>query len=556
MASTDGLTRKEFVTSLIIAAATVAIPAMAEGQTPPSAPALTTEDLKVFEKVAAIEFTEEERKGILETVTQARGSFIGLHRAAIDFTTEPSTVFTPLNGGSIPGSKVKVNVKASAVKLAGLSDVDIAYLSVAELGRLIREKKLTSTRLTQIYVDRLKQFGDTLLCVVTLMEASALQEAAAADAEIAAGHYRGPLHGIPYGIKDLFATKNAPTTWGANNFEGRMIDFDATVVKKLRAAGAVLVAKLSMGALAQGDVWFRGTTKNPWNPKQGSSGSSAGSAASTAAGLVAFAIGTETLGSIVSPSQRCRVFGLRPTYGRVSRYGGMALSYTMDKAGAICRYPEDTALVLAAICGSDPDDPSAVDRPFLYDGKVDFHKLKIGVLVNANASVVMDPFLKKLADFGATLAPVSFTAPPPALFEILEVEASSAFDAFTRGEEVRKLKNSSWPETFRAARFVTAVDYVQAQRARSVLMKEFEHEFGDCDMFVTEGGGYTLGATNLTGHPQLVIPQKSDGGTSVAKCLVGRHYDEARMIAVASKCIGLDYHTSRPALTGGEGIKP
>lgn len=546
----DGLTRKEFVSTLFVTAAMAAAPGRVAAQTDDAA--LSLDDLRAFEKVAGIEFTDGERRQILRTVVQGRASLIALREPPIEFTTEPSTIFTPLGGGSLPRSKVSARVGARRVNRKVLSNEDVAFLSVAELGRMIREGTISPIELTQLYIERLKKYGEKLLCVVTLMEASAIRAAEEAETEIKRGHYRGPLHGIPYGIKDLFASKEAPTTWGANNFEGRRIDFDATVVKKLRDAGAILVAKLSMGALAQGDVWFRGTTKNPWNPKQGSSGSSAGSACATAAGLVAFALGTETLGSIISPSTRCRVFGLRPTYGRISRFGGMALSYTMDKVGIICRYPSDIALVLASVCGSDPDDASAVDRPFAYPARVDFRKLKVGVLVRPSAAsnpVTMDPFLQRIADLGAELRPVSFSPPPAGLYEILDVESGSAFDAFTRGEEVRRLRNSTWPETFRAARYVTAIDYIQAQRARTLLMHKFEAEFGDLDMFVTIGGGSTLATTNLTGHPQLAIPQGEDAqGNSAARTLVGRLYDESRLIAVASRCNAIDYHLTRPDL--------
>jgi Asp-tRNA(Asn)/Glu-tRNA(Gln) amidotransferase A subunit family amidase len=268
---------------------------------------------------------------------------------------------------------------------------------------------------------------------------------------------------------------------------------------------------------------------------------------------VAFALGTETLGSIVSPSTRCRVYGLRPTYGRVSRYGGMALSYSMDKVGAICRYPEDTALVLAAICGADKNDPSAVDRDFSYPPHLDMSKIKIGVLVpkaSVAAALKPDPFVDHLRSQGAEVMPVAFSDLPGALYQILNVESGSAFDAFTRDGEARKLKDSEWPLTFRASRFVSAVDYIQAQRARTLLMKQFDSEFGDLDFVVANGGGYILAHTNFTGHPQIVIPQAPDAqGVFAVKTIVGRVYDEARLIALAARCPGLDYHKTRPDLT-------
>ncbi len=553
MASADGLTRKEFVRSLLVASACAALPSVADASVALPPAAISIDDLRAYEKIAGIEFTDEERKSVLEDIRSARKSFDVVREPPIGFTTEPRYIFTPIGGGSRQHSKVSARVTAQAPSRSKLSDEDIAFLSVAELGELIRTGQISSVELTKLYLARLKKYGDGLLCVVNLMEDSALRHAEKADEELKSGHSRGPLHGIPCGVKDLFATKDAPTTWGANNFEGRQIDLDATVIEKLRAAGAIVVAKLSMGALAQGDVWFKGTTKNPWNRKQGSSGSSAGSASATAAGLVAFAVGTETLGSIVSPSIRCRLYGLRPTYGRISRYGGMALSYSMDKVGPICRYPQDTALVLAALCGSDRNDPSAVDRDFVYPPHLDFKKLKIGVLVPKSASdtaaAKSDPFLDHLRSKGAHVSPISFSPIPDALYQLLDVEAGSAFDAFTRSGEVRNLKESAWPETFRASRFVTAIDYIQAQRARSIAMNRFEDEFGDFDFVVTSRSGYILAHTNFTGHPQIVIPQGDDGkGNSDARTIVGRLYDEARLIALAAECPGLDYHRTRPTL--------
>lgn len=535
----EGLSRKEFVSGLLLAAASAALPAGLPDVSAQEASEITLDDLKSVEKIAGIQFTDEERKRVLGDVRAARAGYEAVRKQPIDFTTEPSTVFTPLGGGSWPGSEVKVDASAHrGLKRSRLSDEDVAFLSLSELSFLVRTRQVSPVELTRLYLGRLHRYGEPLLSVVTVTEQLALDQAKRAEEEIAAGRYRGPLHGIPYGIKDLFATKGIPTTWGADPYSNQVLDFDAAVVERLESAGAVLVAKLSMGALAMGDVWFRGTTKNPWNMKQGSSGSSAGSAASTAAGLVGFAIGTETLGSIVSPSIRCRVTGLRPTYGRVSRYGGMALSYTMDKAGPICRRAEDTALVLAAICGSDNRDPSAVDRPFHYPQKIDLRKLKVGYLVpdasKGSAAMEADPAAKILRDLGMQMRPVSFSPVPNGVLNILDVESGSAFDAFTRGEAIHELKNSTWPETFRFARYVPAVEYLQAQRARTLLMHRFEEEFGDLDMFLANGAGYTLTHTNLTGHPQIVVPWGDDGnGNSRAKTLTGRLYREDLLVGVA-----------------------
>ena len=542
-----GPSRKELLSTLLATGTALALPATVRAMAATEGP-ITLDDLRAAAKVAGVSFTEAELKAILESVRQARASGDALRGEGLPNDLEAATRFVPLGGGSKPG---RVSAKAGGVRLSrkGLSEEDLAFSSVAELGHLLRTKQIRSRELTELYLARLKKHGPKLQCVVNLTEARALREADAADAEIEAGRHRGPLHGVPYGVKDLFAAKEAPTTWGAGPYKDQVLDFDATVVSKLREAGAVLVAKLTCGALAMDDKWFGGQTKNPWNPTQGSSGSSAGSASATAAGLVAFGIGTETLGSIVSPSIRCRVTGLRPTYGRASRFGGMVLAQTMDKVGPICRTAEDDALVLAAIAGSDPRDPSAVDRPFLYPQKLDYRKLKVGVLVAPNrrsAPAPENPVTKLLKEKGAHLLPIAFSAMPNGTADLLEAESAAFFDGLTRHPaEIAELKNSLWPDIFRAARFMSAVDYLNAQRARTRLMRTFEEEFGDFDFFVAAGGGYTLVHTNLTGHPQIVIPQTD--GTSVS--LVGRLYREDVLCTVAwemQKLIGA--HRLRPKL--------
>lgn len=554
------LSRKDVLKSLLLAGAASAAPlSLGQGAAKADSAEITLDDLKSFEKVAGISFTDTERKEILASVVGSRRGFEAVRKLPIDYTTEPRTVFTPFGGGSEERPKVEARPgRVQGLDLKKMSDEDIAYLSVRELGSLVKSRRLSPVRLTEIYLARLKQYGDKLLCVVTLTEERARKAALLAEQEINAGHYRGPLHGIPYGIKDLFAVKGYPTTWGANTFEHQSFDYDATVVQKLDAAGGILLAKLSMGALALGDVWFRGTTKNPFNPSQGSSGSSAGSAASTAAGLVAFAIGTETLGSVVSPSTRCRVTGLRPTYGRTSRHGGMALSYTMDKVGVICRQAEDTALVLAQICGADPLDPSAVSKSFVWPGTIDPKKLKVAYTVGPNADlkdrsgIDKDPALQALHKLGVTLQPVRFTPVPNGLLNILNVESSSAFDAFTLGEQIRELTNSPWPQTFRAARYVPAAEYLQMQRARSMAMEQFEREMGDFDAVLSQGtSGQLLITTNLTGTPQIAIPWGADASNnSISRVLTGRNYQEAKLVAIAKLVQdSADFHHLRPDLT-------
>jgi Asp-tRNA(Asn)/Glu-tRNA(Gln) amidotransferase A subunit family amidase len=561
-----GLTRKEFLhTGALTVAGTLAagLPLgalaaepVASPQAPPiPAPdttGITVEDLAASNKLSGVNLTAEERKSVLEDVQNFRHAYDSLRKQPITNAVSPSLLFTPLNGGSTANPKIKV--KTSAVKLpprTSLTDEDLAFLSVRELGHLLRAKQVTSVELTKLYLGRLQKHGDQLLCLITLTDDLALKQAAQADEELAHGHNRGPLHGIPYGIKDLFAAKGYPTTWGANTFEHQSFDYDSAVVEKLREAGAILCAKLSMGALAQDDVWFKGRTHNPWNPKEGSSGSSAGSACAMASGLVAFTIGTETLGSIVSPSVQCRVTGLRPTFGRVSRFGAMELSWTMDKAGPICRDVEDTALVLAAICGHDPRDPSSVSRPLTYAPRKDLKGLKIGVLEGRGASATPDPLLARLEKLGATVKLISFAPVPNGIENILDVDCGSAFDEFTRSGLVRELKESAWPETFRASRFVTAVEYLQAQRARTLLLHHLEEQFSDLDAYVGHDGAWqTLVHTNFTGHPQLVIPQAPDAeNRSHSVSIVGRLYEEGTILAIGRLLQEQDdFHRRRPKL--------
>ena len=331
----------------------------------------TLEDVKGAEKLSGITLTDVQRKDVLQALAGSRSGLDSIRKAGIDNTVPPAFNFVP--HGKKPKAGYKNDVKPSAPKAftKPSKPEDIAFLTVAELGVLIRTHQIKPSELTEIFLNRLKQYGPKLNNIITLTEDAARAQALIADEEIKNGKYRGPLHGIPFGAKDLFAYKGYPTTWGAEPYKNQVLNYNAAVIDKLLAAGAILVAKTSLGALAYGDVWFGGLTLNPWNPKQGSSGSSAGSAAGTAAGLFAFSIGTETLGSIVSPSTRCRVTGLRPTFGRVSRAGAMALSWTMDKVGPICKTAEDCALVFSAIHGADPRDPMSVDYPFSYRSSID-----------------------------------------------------------------------------------------------------------------------------------------------------------------------------------------
>jgi Asp-tRNA(Asn)/Glu-tRNA(Gln) amidotransferase A subunit family amidase len=440
------------------------------------------------------------------------------------------------------------------------SDTELAFLPVTDLADLVRRRKVTATELTRLYLSRLKQYDPTLLCVVNLTEERALRQAAAADAEIAAGKYRGPLHGIPWGAKDLLAVPGYPTTWGSPLFRNQVIDTTATVVERLDAAGAILVAKLTLGEFAQGDVWFGGTTKNPWKTDQGSSGSSAGPGSATAAGLVGFSIGTETLGSIVSPSTRNGVTGLRPTFGRVSRSGAMALSWSMDKIGPMCRSVADCALVLDAIHGPDGRDPTALAAPFSWDPARALSTIRIGYLKEAfeqerPLKAIDNTALEALRGMGVSPVVVEMPTgiPTGALRIILTAEASAAFDEITRDnrdDQMVQQTASAWPNSFRAARFIPAVEYINANRARTLLMERMERVFDQVDVFMTPSfGGNVLLTTNLTGHPAVTVPSGfRDDGTPVSISFIGKLWGEAELCRVASAWQeATGWHKRRPA---------
>ena len=460
----------------------------------------------------------------------------------------PSLTFSPLPEGFI------VETTRRPLRLGPLPAVrrpadleQAAFWSLRELAELIRTKQVSSVELTTMYLARLKQYDPKLHCVITLTEELAMRQARRADDEIAAGRYRGPLHGIPYGLKDLFAVRGYRTTWGSVPYQGQMIDENATVVQRLEQAGAVLVAKTTLGELAMDDVWFGGQTRNPWKLSQGSSGSSAGSASATAAGLVGFAVGTETWGSIVSPSDRCGATGLRPTFGRVSRAGAMALSWSMDKVGPICRSVEDCALVLDAIYGPDGKDRSVVPAAFNYNAGVDFHHLRFGFIASAFDSLKehkqqCDSVLTVLRSLGADLFPVELPRRYPVndLAIILNAEAGAAFDELTRSGRddrmVRQFKDS-WPNVFRLSRFIPAVEYLQANRIRTLLIRDMQELMSQVDVYVVppfEGDNLLL--TNLTGHPCVVVPAGfAPDGTPTSITFVGRLFDEGTILAVARR---------------------
>ncbi|HEX7844411.1 MAG TPA: amidase [Chitinophagaceae bacterium] len=423
---------------------------------------------------------------------------------------------------------------------------DLAFYSLPELASLIINRKISSVNLTKFFIERLKKWGDTLQCVITLTEDIAMKEAKQADAELAKGIYRGPLHGIPYGLKDLFAVKGAKTTWGSTPYKDQVINEDAYVYQKLRKAGAVLCAKLSLGALAFDNRWFGGATKNPWNLNQGSSGSSAGSASATSAGLLPFAIGTETWGSIVSPSTRCGVTGLRPTFGTVSRTGAMVLSWSLDKIGPICRSAEDAAIVYSAIHGTDEKDPSAIKHTFAYTGKTDFKKLRIAYAENYFRRLDSNAAERKVLDvyrsLGANLQAVTFPDSTIYPFDIMNVvlgaEAAAAFDELTRTDRddlIERQDKNFWPNIFRAGRSIPAAEYINANRYRSKLCKDLGNFMKQYDVVIVPSfGGNQLAMTNLTGHPVVCMPIGFNrNGTPLSITLIGNLYDEATILSAA-----------------------
>jgi Asp-tRNA(Asn)/Glu-tRNA(Gln) amidotransferase A subunit family amidase len=525
---------------------------------------ITKAMIQEAEKIAGLEFTDAERDLMLDGVNEYLEAYEKLRTISIDNSVPPAIQFKPV----LPGmsfQKEKKPIKISKIELPTVPSnrEDLAFLPVTHLSQLIKKRKISSMQLTKMYLERLKRYDPQLQCVITFTEELALKQAQQADKEVASGKYRGPLHGIPWGAKDLLATQGYKTTWGAMTHKDQMLHYSATVVERLEHAGAVLIAKLTMGALAWGDVWFGGTTKNPWNTEQGSSGSSAGPASATAAGLVGFSIGTETYGSIVSPSTRCSVTGLRPTFGRVSRYGAMALSWSMDKIGPICRTVEDCALVFDAINGPDGRDLTVVDLPFNWSANRDVKKLRVGYFKSAfeaerenkQAKANDDAVLETLHSLGIDLIPVELPDYPiSAMRFILNAEAAAAFDELTRTNRddllVRQIKNA-WPNVFRQARMIPAVEYIQANRLRTMVMEAMAKTMSEVDVFVTPSyGGDVLLLTNLTGHPAVVVPNGfSDKGTPTSISFIGNLYGEAEALLVAKAFQeATDFHLKYPVL--------
>ena len=541
--------------------------------------------------IADVPIPDEDREMMLRNLQDAAKGYDDIYNLHMANGLQPAMVFDPLVTPDVKFEKTKRPMQMSpALPGRGVpTNVEsVAFNSVRELAELVRTRKVSSTALTEMYLERLRRYNPLLLFVITLTEDRALAQAKDADRAIAAGKYRGPLHGIPWGAKDLLAVKGYPTTWGAAPYRDQMIDEDATVVKRLDAAGAVLIAKLTLGALALGDHWYGGVTRNPWNPDQGSSGSSAGPASATAAGCVGFAIGSETLGSISSPSTRCGVTGLRPTFGHVPRTGAMALSWSQDKLGPLCRTVEDCALILEVIHGPDGQDRSVQPAAFNWNSQEDWRKFRVGFLESefkfdraaleervknfrgitdagkaqfiASAEYDQkfnDAALAKLRQMGVQMAPVELPKLPyQPMVTILDVEAAAAFDELTRSGRDKLMTSqgpSDWPNAFRSARFVPAVEYVQANRAKFMAMQQVAAALQGYDVIVAPSNGDQLTVTNLTGYPALILPngfrgddappaQKGqDGmvgnyggpGTPVSLTFLGQLYGEAKLLALA-----------------------
>jgi Asp-tRNA(Asn)/Glu-tRNA(Gln) amidotransferase A subunit family amidase len=544
----------------------------------------TTDTLAAAEQLIGISFTEEERETMVAEAAKKVGEYAQLRSVALANSVPPAFTFDP----RLPRTKQPARNPprhyppldpATTERPANLEDA--AFYSISQLATLIRTRQATSLELTEMYLARLEQHNPALECAITLTTDLAIAQARQADSDIAQGRYRGPLHGIPWGAKDLLAARGYPTTWGATPYKEQVIDLDATVVERLAEAGAVLVAKLALGELAHGDQWFGGKTKNPWDIREGSGGSSSGPAAAVSAGLVAFAIGSETTGSLVWPALRCGASGLRPTFGRVPRHGAMILSWTLDKLGPIARTVEDCGLILTAIYGPDGQDPYAVDAPFTWQPDLDVRTLRIGYVKSAfdagrdgtaagyeTVKAVHklgidlrehkendDATLQVLQQLGVELIPIELPdLPIDPLLILLHAEAAAAFDELTRTNQDDLLTwqdEGALPNRFHQARFIPAVEYIQANRIRTLLMEHMATLMDGVDAFVApQLGANNLTVTNLTGHPCLGLPNGfTEQGMPTGINLVGRLFDEGTLLTLGRAVQdATGFHHQHPSL--------
>jgi Asp-tRNA(Asn)/Glu-tRNA(Gln) amidotransferase A subunit family amidase len=545
--------------------------------------AITVQSILEAEKLLGLGYSEAERALMVDNLTGQVELAVKRRATALPRTLAPATLFDPrLPGFTMPPDRGFRPSRAPVLPLPE-DDEDIAFAPVTTLAGWIRSGAITSTRLIENYLERIARLGPRLECIALTTPEVAREQAKRADNLLAAGTWLGPLHGIPWGCKDILDTAGVVTGWGAEPYRQRLPDTDAAVVRKLAAAGAVMVAKTTVGALAYGDIWYGGVTRNPWNRAEGSSGSSAGSASAVAAGLCAFAIGTETLGSIVAPSLRCGATGLRPTFGRVSRVGAMPLCWTLDKIGPICRTVEDTALVLAAISGHDADDPVSIGAPLSYDATADIRGRRVGYFpADFDASDAADldkSILATAQELGLELVPLTHTdLPYDALMNTLFAEAAASFEDLTladRDDELTWQEPGAWPNTFRKARFLSAVDHIQLDRLRRLVMQVMDEKFRGLDAMIGPAlAGPMLIITNFTGHPSLILrsgfrQSEARGALSLAEgrldqgspttgpvhtvphglCLWGRLFDEGTICEIGRALeSALDVWDRRPPL--------
>ncbi|MDP6445015.1 MAG: amidase [Pirellulaceae bacterium] len=545
------LTRRQIIGALAGAAAGGALFQRALAAQVEEQQRISAEMVAQAEWVAGIPLTEAERAATAGALDKLQRQLSALRSADVGYDVAPAVQFAPRPFAQLDA--VEPDRVAHAIDQTAPprpdNDEDIAFMPVWQLASLLRSRAISSVDLTKIYLERLRRHDEVLHCVVSFTDDLALEQAARADREIAAGEYRGPLHGVPWGAKDLIAHPGYKTTWGAGQFQDQVLDYKATIAERLDQAGAVLIAKLTLGAIAWGDKWFGGMTRNPWNVEQGSSGSSAGSASAAAAGLVGFAIGSETLGSIVSPCRRCGATGLRPTFGRVSRDGCMTLAWSMDKLGPIARSVEDCALVFDAIHGYDGKDKTVGTAPFQWPSKAKLSDLKVGYFKDGRDQDERRD-LQALEQLGVTLVEIELpdSLPEWALTMILDVESATVFDEFTRRGENEGLNR--WPPVWRKAQFVSAVEYLRANRVRTKLVAEMEELFQSVDCYV---GGNDLVITNFTGHPTVVLPlefRERDGRPIPSPItFTGQLFEEEKLLALTNAFqLATGTHLRRPEI--------
>jgi Asp-tRNA(Asn)/Glu-tRNA(Gln) amidotransferase A subunit family amidase len=532
---------------------------------------LTVGIIQEAEKIIGQSFTPAQADSMLNMLNGFNGSYEALHKLNMPNSVVPALNFNPVPVGFVnPDAKSGFKLdKLTATKMPADKN-ELAFYTIRQLADLIKTKQISSVELTQFFIDRLKKYNPKLQFAITITEERALKKAAEADAEIKAGHYKGVLHGIPFGVKDLLAQKDYKTTFGSNAYKDQQLNVDATVVSKLEAAGGILIVKTTLGELAMGDVWFGGKTKNPWDITRGSSGSSAGSASAVSAGCLPYAIGSETLGSIVSPATECGDTGIRPSFGRVSKYGAMALSWSMDKLGPIARSVEDAAIVFNTIQGTDGKDLSTIAAPFNYDGsikslkgykigyvKADFDRAYYGTGANKRAipnHATDSATLAKLKDLGAELVPIDYPQMPiGAMTFILDAEAGAAFQELVLNHKddllVQQHKNA-WPNIFRASQFISAAEYIQANRARTLLIQAWYEKLKGLDLYITPSSSTNLSMTNLTGNPCVVLPNGfNQRGRPMSITFMGQLFGEGKMLQAAKVYQdATDFHQKHPAL--------